>query len=64
MSYFRCGDPLADFARHDREQAQWEKSLPKCDVCGEPIQDYYYEIDGEIICQECLDDNFRKKVEV
>lgn len=56
MSYFRCGDPLADFARHDREQAEWLETLPVCDICGEPIQDEkYFQKDGENICLDCLE---------
>ena len=57
MSYFRCGDPLADFARHDREQAEWLETLPVCDICGEPIQaEHYYQINGDNICPDCLED--------
>ena len=62
MSYFRKGDPLDDFARHDREQAQWLEKLPKCSFCGEPIQDeHYYEINGDNVCPGCLDNEFRKE---
>ena len=39
MSCFRCGDPLDDFDRLDREQAKWLESLPVCERCGKPIQD-------------------------
>jgi formylmethanofuran dehydrogenase subunit E len=54
------GDPLDDFNRRDAEYAEWLKTLPKCDICGEPIQDeYYYEINGDKICPECLED-FKK----
>lgn len=61
MSYFRLGDPDEDFARLDMEQARYEARLPKCDCCGEPIQDdYYWEIDGEILCQTCLNEQYRK----
>lgn len=49
----------ADYAR-----AEAEKELPVCTCCGEPIQDdFYYEIDDEILCEECLKDNYRKSVE-
>lgn len=50
-------DPVADFERHDRECQKWLDSLPKCVHCKEPIQDdYYFEIEGETICTECLFD--------
>ena len=59
-----CCDPLDDFNRRDAEEARGLESLPHCDICGEPIQDeYYYEIHGEKICPECLNDHFRKEVD-
>ena len=65
MSYFRKGDPLDDFDRLDREQAKHEESLPKCDICDHPIQDdHYYEINGDNICPGCLEDQFRKEIEI
>lgn len=39
MSYFRSGDPEADFARRERVQEEWLKSRPKCNHCGQHIQD-------------------------
>ena len=34
----------------------------KCDYCYEGIYegDSYYEIEGEVYCKDCLDDNFMK----
>lgn len=61
---FRTDDPLADFARHDAEQKQWLKSRPVCSECGEPIQDEHcYEVNDELICEECMERNHRKYVE-
>lgn len=35
--------------------------LPKCDSCGEPIQDeYLWEIGGDVYCERCATDTFRK----
>ena len=62
--YYRTDDPLADFARYDAEQQSEMDKLPKCDYCDEPItDDYYFEINGDIICADCLNENFRKGVE-
>lgn len=37
--------------------------LPKCSDCGEPIQDdEAYLIDGELICERCMD-NYKVLVE-
>lgn len=58
----RTDDPLADFAAHDDEQQEWEKKLPVCTDCGEPIQDdHYFLINDEPICTECLVSNYRKE---
>lgn len=49
---------------HDAEQSAWEAKLPVCEFCGEPIQDdYLYDIDGEIYCEECMIEHFRKNTE-
>lgn len=65
MSYFRKGDPDDDFNRLDREQAKHEAQLPKCDICDQPIQDdYFYLINGDNVCSECLNDHFRKEVDL
>ena len=64
MSYFRTGDPLDDFDRLDREQAQREARLPVCDECGEVIHDdHCFNIYGEILCEECMIEKFRKNTE-
>ena len=52
-------DPLDDFYKNDYEKTKWLESLPKCDSCGEPIQDDpYHEIPfGGMnfkICDSCL----------
>ena len=57
-------DPIRDFARRDAAEARYESKLPTCAHCGEPIFDeYLYVIDGEPYCEECLNYNFRKRVE-
>ena len=55
---YRTDDPVADFDRYDREQAREEAKLPHCDCCGCAISDRYWNINGEIYCEECLNDNF------
>ena len=62
MSY--TDNPIADFNRWDEEQTKWLDKLPKCAECGEPIQDEEcFEINGELICPECLKHNHRKWTE-
>lgn len=60
----RTDDPLMDFDRHQREQERLAAQLPECDYCGKPVDDYYYNINGEIICEDCLNENFRVTVEI
>lgn len=48
-------DPVADFERHDREQAERLKRLPVCVDCGEPIQDETaFFINEEWVCERCI----------
>ena len=57
-------DPIENFLRHDREQQRQLEKRPKCDICGEHIQDEHcYQIYGETICPECLENQFRTEIE-
>lgn len=57
-------DPVADFERHDREQAKRLAQLPICSVCDSPIQDEnLYLINDEFVCPACLDRDFKKDVD-
>lgn len=56
-------DPIADAAAYDAELARLEEQVPVCSYCGKPVaEDYYYEINDEVICAECMDRHFRKEV--
>ena len=64
MSFFRSDDPGRDFDRWDAEQSKKLERLPKCGICGEPIQsEHYYEINGDNVCPDCLENEFRKDVD-
>lgn len=64
MSICRTDDPIADFDRYDAQQTKQEEKLPECSECGKKVQDdHFYEINDEVICSECLDNNHRKWVE-
>ena len=60
---YRTDDPIADFDRWDREQAEHEERLPHCAICGEAIYEKYYVIEGEIICEDCLETNYAYDVD-
>jgi hypothetical protein len=34
-----------------------------CDQCGCDCYDYYYEIDGEELCEDCVNELYRHNVE-
>ena len=54
-------NPIADFEWYDRQQAKQLERLPVCSSCDEPIQsEHCYEINGELICPECLETYHRK----
>lgn len=53
-------NPVADFERYDKEQQAKLLALPVCADCGHPAQDdYFYVINDEVICPDCLDSNYR-----
>lgn len=57
-------NPINDFMEFDAEQERKLATMPVCSICGEPIQDdFLFDIDGEIFCEECLKDNFRKSTD-
>lgn len=63
MSY-PTDDPIADFYRYDHEQQKRLKELPVCCYCNNPIEDdFCYEINGELICTDCLEANHKKCTE-
>lgn len=62
--FIRTDNPLADFDAYEWEREKQLKRRPKCDHCKEHIQDdYLYEIQGELICEECLEKHYRKHTE-
>lgn len=51
------------WAAHEAKQEAWLSERLVCEYCGRPIQeDYFYEINGDILCEKCLNRNFRKDV--
>ena len=64
MSFFRSDDPGMDFDRWEAHQERQLARLPKCGICGEPIQDdHFYLINGDNVCPDCLENEFRKDVD-
>ena len=59
---FFTEDPVSDFERFDAEQEKRLEQLPVCADCEEHIQDEEaYYINGEWICERCID-SYRREV--
>lgn len=65
MGFRYTDDPIADAAAYDAELARLEKEAPVCCYCNRPVMDdFYYDINDEVFCAECLDKYFKKEVVV
>ncbi len=52
------------FLAHDAEQARMLEKYPKCSACEDPIlDDFCYEFDGVLICEDCLNEGHRRFTE-
>lgn len=61
---YRVPDNYDAYKRHEAEQAREVKKLPVCDYCDEPItSDHLYDIDGTLICPDCMESVFRKSTD-
>ena len=63
---FYSDDIERDFDRQDRERERRLARFPVCENkrCGKRImEDDYYEIDGEILCEDCMKERYRKYTE-
>lgn len=57
-------DNYDQWERHDREMERRLAARPVCGDCGNPIQDeYWFEVEGEILCEECMHDRYRKSAD-
>lgn len=52
---------MAAINKYLDEQDRYEKALPHCSDCGDPMQECYYEFQGAKICPNCLND-YKKEV--
>lgn len=60
---YRTDDPVQDFNRWDMEKERQLARLPVCEdkKCGKRIHDDdYYDIDGEILCEDCMKRRYRR----
>ena len=56
MSRYYTGDPVADAERYFADREKELERLPRCSECDHPITtDKAYYINGEWICEECME---------
>lgn len=52
------------FDRHETERANAISRFPKCVYCDEHIfDDFLFDLDGDLVCETCLNENFKKHTE-
>jgi formylmethanofuran dehydrogenase subunit E len=57
-------DNYSQWEWHDREQERSLNLLPVCDKCKERIDDdHYFYIHGEILCEDCMIERYRRNTE-
>lgn len=57
-------DNYSAFEARERQADAWLSRQPKCEECKEAIQDdYLYDVDGCLYCEECMKKLFRKNSE-
>ena len=57
-------DNYSMWERNEREMERKLASRPVCEDCGNPIQDeFYFEVEGDILCEECMHDRYRKSAD-
>lgn len=56
-------NPVKDAEVWLKEEDEWRESLPKCCNCQNPIDDdYFYDIEGDFYCFDCLKKLYRKDI--
>ncbi len=50
----RTDDPVRDSLRYQSDLDDWEARLPKCDLCGEPVDTFLFNVDGDFLCEDCM----------
>lgn len=57
-------DPVRDYDRYAARQERQLQRFPRCSHCRQYIQaDHFYDINEVFFCEDCLDENFRKRVD-
>lgn len=60
---YRTDDPIADFNHYEEYKAEMRPRLPRCTYCNRAIDDDYWQINDEPVCDKCLVKNHRKRID-
>ena len=64
MPWFYSDNPVLDAERYQAALDKEEEALPRYSICENPVTDgYYYSINDEVVCADCLEYYYRKEVE-
>ena len=55
-------DNYDQWLAHDLQQERLRERLPKCDRCKDEIPEYFFDIYGDIYCEDCARKLFRREV--
>lgn len=62
---FYIPDNYDKWLQHESEQEEELQRLPLCCECEERITDEHcYEVNGEYICERCMDENHKKDTDL
>lgn len=57
-------DPPRDYAQWDADRHRKLSRRPKCNDCDEYIEsDHYFEVEGDLLCLDCMNDRYRKSTD-
>ena len=57
-------DNYDQWLSYEMNQERQRERLPKCDRCGDEIHEYFFDIYGDIYCEECAHKLFRREVAI
>lgn len=61
MAFYRTDDPVRDAEHYYNDLEKELEDAPLCEICEQPLEAYHYDIGGEIICEDCLIEHYRRE---
>lgn len=57
-------DNYDQWEAHERQQERQRSKYPSCDICGEALYEYCYQIEGKTLCSACVNLIYREEVDI